>query len=98
MYEAYPDDGELKFFSFGVHSVDYETNGCWEDLRLFAERMGNRPETYYYASVGEIFDYAEAVQSVFVSDKEIKNPSKQTVYLSVDGLRLTLAPGESKSV
>ena len=44
----------------------------------------------------EIFDYAEAAQSVFVSDKEIKNPSKQTVYLSVDGLRLTLAPGESK--
>lgn len=98
MYEAYPNDGELKFFSFGVHSVDYETNGCWEDLRLFAERMGNRPETYYYASVGEIFDYAEAVQSLSVSDKEIKNPSKQTVYLSVDGIRLTLTPGEIKSL
>jgi hypothetical protein len=28
-YEALPDDGELKFFSFGVHSIDYERDNTW---------------------------------------------------------------------
>jgi hypothetical protein len=98
LYESYPDDGELKFFSFGVHSVDYETNGCWEDLRLFAERMGDRPETYYYASVNDIFDYSEAVQSVFVGTSFIRNPSEITVFLSVNGERKALGPHEEIAI
>ncbi len=92
LYEAYPEDGELKFFSFGVHSVDYETNDRWEDLRLFAERMGNRPETYYYAPVGEIFDYYEATKKLIVTDDAIENPTDAEIYLTVEGARVTLAP------
>lgn len=92
LYEAYPDDGELKFFSFGVHSVDYETHGRWEDLRLFAERMGGRPEIYYYAPVGEIFDYYEATKKLIVSDDTIENPTDAEIYLSVEGERVTLSP------
>ncbi len=94
LYEAYPDDGELKFFSIGVHSVDYESAGKWEDLRLFAERMGDRPNVYYYASVNDIFDYAEAVKSVFLSDSYIENTSSISVFLSVNGERRMLAAGE----
>ena len=94
LYEAYPDDGELKFFSIGVHSVDYESAGKWEDLRLFAERMGDRPNVYYYASVNDIFDYAEAVKSVFLSDSYIENTSSISVFLSVNGERRLLAAGE----
>ena len=92
LYDAYPDDGTLKFFSFGVHSVDYETNGRWEDLRLFAERMGDRSDTYYYASVGEIFDYMEAVNALRIEADRIENPTDFEVYLIVDGERVTLAP------
>ncbi len=98
LYDAYPDDGELKFFSFGVHSVDYENADRWEDLCLFAERMGNRPETYYYAPVGDIFDYAEAIKSVAVADGYIQNLSDQTVYLAINGVRLELASGERKAL
>ena len=28
LYDEYPDDGNLKFFCFGVHSHDYENNNC----------------------------------------------------------------------
>ena len=92
LYEAYPDDGELKFFSFGVHSVDYETNGRWDDLRCFAERMGNRPDVYYYAGVGEIFDYVQALHSLKISKTHIENPSALALYLTVAGERIVLAP------
>ncbi len=95
LYDAYADDGELKFFSFGVHSVDYETSGRWEDLRLFGERMGNRPDTYYYAPVGEIFDYYEAVKSVIIKEKTIENPSDLEIYLQIGEKNAVLAPHSS---
>ena len=92
LYEAYPDDGELKLFCFGVHSVDYEKSGRWEDLRLFGERMGNRPEKYWYAPIGEIFDYKEAVEAVTVSEDRIENPTDTEIYMLLDGERITLMP------
>lgn len=94
LYEAYPDDGALKFFSLGVHSVDYETNGRWEDLRLFAERMGDRPDIYYYAPVGEIFDYYEATKALIIGDKTIENKADVAIFLLADGERVTIAPYE----
>ena len=92
LYEAYPDDGMLKLFSFGVHSVDYETHGRWEDLRLFAERMGNRPEKYWYAPIGEIFDYKEAVEAVCITEGKIYNPSDAEIYMRIGGENVVLAP------
>ena len=90
-YEALPDDGELKFFCFGVHSIDYERAGRWGDLLAFAERYGNRREDFYYATVGEIFDYEDAVNKLSVSDTEIKNPSSVPVYITLDGEPIIIA-------
>ena len=87
LYEALPDDGELKYFCFGVHSIDYERDDKWGDLRVFAETYGARPEDYYYASTGDIFDYADAVDSLVISDEEIENPSELDVYVKIDGER-----------
>ena len=91
-YEAYADDGELKFFAFGVHSVDFERDGKWDDLRTFAKLYGNRPETYWYASVEDIFDYEEAVKTLLITETEIKNPSTVEVYLEVDGKAMSVKP------
>jgi len=97
-YEAYPDDGELKFFSFGVHSVDFERTGNWDDLVAFADKYGNRPEDYYYASVTDILEYEDAVKSVEITDTAVKNPSDRTLYIKIDGKRYTLAPKSEISV
>ena len=92
-YERYPDDGKLKFFSFGVHSGDFETNKKWDDLKIFAAKYGNRPEDYYYASVGDIFAYEDAVKSVVVTEDTVTNPSALTLYITIDNRRLLLHPG-----
>ena len=97
-YEEYPDDGELKFFSFGVHSVDFDKFGKWDDLRTFADIYGNRPDTYWYASVEDIFDYEEAVNALEMTDSEVKNPSAITVYFELDGKVVALKGGEKYSI
>ena len=91
-YESCPDDGELKFFAFGVHSIDFERSGRWGVLERFAEKYGYRPDTYWYASVGEIFDYEEAVKSLDISGERIINRSDIRIYLKVDGARVTIEP------
>jgi hypothetical protein len=92
-YESYPDDGALKFFAFGVHSIDFERDDKWGDLSVFAEKYGNRPDTYWYASIGEIFDYDEAVSSLKITESSIENPSNLTVYLEINGERKAIDPG-----
>lgn len=91
-YDAYSDDGELKFFAFGVHSVDFERSGTWGSLRTFAERYGDRPDDYWYASVEDIFDYKEAIESLVITDSEVKNPSPIKVYLEIDGNATSVEP------
>lgn len=91
-YEAYPDDGELKFFSFGVHSKDFERDDKWDDLRTFAEKYGNRDDEFYYSTVGDIFDYEDAIADLTVTDERIVNDSQLTLYIKVDGNPVVIAP------
>jgi hypothetical protein len=85
LYEKYPDDGNLKFFAIGVHSIDYENSGRWGDLLAFAEKYGNRQNDFYYATVGDILAYEDAVKALVVTDTEIINPSDIPVYITLDG-------------
>ena len=91
-FEALGDDGSLKWFAFGVHSVDFERGEKWDDLKTFCEKYGNRPEDFWYAGVSEIFAYEDAVKAVEISDDMVKNPTDVTLYIKVDGKRITLAP------
>ena len=93
VYADYPDDGKLKFFCFGVHSHDFERNNCWNLLEDFCRDYGSRPDSFYYASVGDLFDYEDAVKSVVVTEKSIKNPSPIDLYIKVEGEPLKLPAG-----
>ena len=97
-YEAYGDDGELKFFAFGVHSIDFERDDKWDDLKKFAEKYGNRPDTYWYASVEEIFDYEEATALLRVEDSAAVNTGNITLYVGIDGVKQVIEPGQSVSI
>lgn len=97
-YEAYPDDGGLKFFAFGVHSIDFERDSKWDDLKTFAKKYGNRPDTYWYATVSEIFDYEEATQLLTVTDTAVRNESGLALYVAIDGDRRVIAPGETVDI
>lgn len=97
-YDEYPDDGKLKFFSFGVHPADFERSENWCDLIAFCKKFGNRPEDYYYASIGEIFDYQDAVESLIITDEKIVNKSDVTVYIKIDGERVQLCPHSETTI
>ena len=97
-YEKYPDDGELKFFAFGVHSVDFENAARWDDLREFAEKYGRRPADFWYATVEEIFDYEQATAQLKVKDDSVENPSDITLYIAIDGQKTAIPPHRSISL
>lgn len=97
-FEAYPDDGELKFFCFGVHSHDFENAGRWDVLVDFCNRYGNRPQDFWYASVGDILTYEDAVKGVEISEGVIKNPSAVDLFIKINGERVILPAGASLSV
>lgn len=89
-YESYPDDGNLKFFCFGVHSHDFENAGKWDVLIDFCNRYGNRPDDFWYASVGDILDYEDAIKAVEITDSRIINHSDIDLHITVDGSRKIL--------
>ena len=97
-FEAYPDDGELKFFAFGVHSVDFERDSNWDDLQEFADKYGDRPDTYWYASVEDIFDYEEAVKALVITDTEITNPSDIEVHFELGGEKFSVKGNSSVKI
>ncbi|MBE6532417.1 MAG: hypothetical protein E7676_02770 [Ruminococcaceae bacterium] len=94
-YEEYPDDGELKFFCLGVHSRDYEVRNKWDALREFAQKYGNRPNDYFYATNAEIYDYQAAVNSARITDGEIINESGLPLYAKIGGEKIII---HSKSI
>ena len=89
-FAAYPDDGKLKWFAIGVHSVDFKKAGKWDDLRAFAKAFGNRPAEYWYATVGEIFAYEDAANALRVSETALENPTDTDLFLTCNGERVTL--------
>lgn len=94
-YDSLADDGNLKFFCLGTHSHDFENNGVWHLLVDFAERFGNRPNDFYYASISEIFDYEDALNALSVTEKEIINNSDLAVYIKVNGEKVMISPHSS---
>lgn len=91
-YEKYPDDGRLKLFAFGVHSFDFERRGTWCNLEQFASKYGSRPGDYWYACVGEIFDYEDAVMSLKITEKGVFNPTDTPIYIKINGEKRIVSP------
>lgn len=98
LYDEKEDDGELKFFCFGLHSHDYERGDCWYLLEDLCKLYGNRPEDFYYASVEDIFKYEDAVNSLVVTDAYLENPSDVTLFVKLDGKRIQLPPKYRMSI
>lgn len=92
-YEELADDGELTYFCFGVHAHDFEYDDCWDVLVEFAEKYGNRPSEFWYATVGEVFAYEDAIKALVETDEAIINPSAITVYVEHNGIGKPIAPG-----
>ena len=97
-YMSCPEDGELRMFAFGVHSADFDRDDRWDDLREFARRYGNRPSEIWYATVGEIYDYRTAIDSLIISENRVENPSMVKIYLKINGEGKVIEPGSEISI
>ena len=93
LYEKQEDDGNLKIFCFGIHSNDFERDKKWDELKEFVEQYGNRSQDYYYATVGEIFDYADALKKLIITDCVVTNPTEVDLYIRVDGKNVLIKAG-----
>ena len=91
-YDLLEDDGNLKFYCLGTHSHDFENIDRWDLAEGVAERLGYRPNDFYYATVCDIFSYEDAVRAATVTDTEVKNNSDLTLYIKVDGEKIKVAP------
>ena len=87
-YDALEDDGELKFFAFGVHAADFV--GKWDVLEEFAELYGNRHDEFWYASNRDIFEYEDAVKALEIGSSKIVNPSDVTVFVTVNDEKVVI--------
>ena len=56
--------------------------------------LKNRPDTYWYAGNREIHDYTEALKKLDVTKTSVTNNSELTLYIKVNGVKMTIAPGE----
>lgn len=95
LFEALEDDGRLYWFCFGVHSHDFENNNCWDVLERFADKYGNRPEDFWYATVRDVFEYEDAVKAATVTENTVVNNSEKTLYIKLNGKRITLFPHDT---
>jgi hypothetical protein len=92
-FEALPDDGELKMFSFGVHAKDFETSDMWGDLQVFADTYGHRNDEFFYGTVDDIFAQEDAIKSITVENGAVVNNSETiSIYFKVGGENIVLAP------
>ena len=76
-----------------MHSNDFERDKKWDELKEFAEKYGNRPQDYYYATVGEIFDYADALKELIITENVVINPTDLDLYIAVDGKNIMIKAG-----
>lgn len=97
-FDALPDDGELKWFCFGVHSHDFENNNCWDVLETFVKDYGNRPGDFWYATVRDIFEYEDAVNAAEITDTAIVNNSDKTLYAKVGDEKITIPGGATYTI
>lgn len=97
MYEAEPDNGNLKLFTFGVHSVDYPRAGKLDTLKEFAEKYGDRKAEFWYATIDDIFDYLKASRAILITDDYIVNTSDEVIYLKrTDNGQIIVLPQGAK--
>ena len=78
------------------HSYEFPRDDIWGLIEEFCEFIGGRDDIWYATNI-EIVDYMNAAKNLKFTAKGdmVYNPSAITVWLSVDGNIVSVAPGET---
>ena len=95
-YVSMPNSGDLKLYYIWGHSYEFTAAGENDDKNL--TMLENTISELYnsnvwFASNNEFYDYIHALDNIEITDTNITNNSKQTVYLHVNGLNISIEPG-----
>lgn len=91
---------EPRLFYLWGHAYEFNNNDNWQVIEEFAKYMGGR-EDVWYATNGEIYDYAKAFESLqfSVDGKYVYNPSAQEVFfVTLEEKNVSVKPGERKEI
>lgn len=89
-----------KLFYLWGHSFEFAREDNWQVMEEFAKYIGGREEIWY-ATNGEIYDYAKAFERLefSVDGKYVYNPSAREVFfMTLDGKNVSVKAGERKEI
>lgn len=89
----------MLFYLWG-HAHEFANDDNWHVLEEFAKCVGGREEIWY-ATNGEIYDYAKAFERLefSVDGKYVYNPSARDVFfIALDGKYVCVKAGERKEI
>lgn len=88
----------LLFYLWG-HSYEFDNDNNWNIIEEFAQKIGNREDTWYATNI-EIYDYIQAYNNLkfSVDGKCVYNPSAQTVWIEKDKTVYNLLPNETTEI
>ena len=86
--------GEAGLLYVWGHSYEFEDRGNWELIENIAKRVGARDDVWY-ATNGEIDGYLRAYERLLTDGKTVTNPTDRDLFLSVNGRKILLRPGET---
>ena len=88
-----------RLFMLWGHSFEFDRANNWELLEELCEILGNKEDTWY-ATCMEIYEYVTAYNAlIFSADStRVYNPTLETIWLDVDGVLHTVAPGDTITI
>ncbi|MBQ8526475.1 MAG: polysaccharide deacetylase family protein [Clostridia bacterium] len=92
------NEGELKCFFVNGHTYEFDDAGDdeslnWTMIENIIKTLSEQGNIYF-ATMGDIYRYAEATKLVEITDTSVINNSDMTVYYNINGVNTELAPGE----
>jgi peptidoglycan/xylan/chitin deacetylase (PgdA/CDA1 family) len=89
------DKSYQKLLYIWGHSYELDGNDTWQRMEDTLQALSGRDDIWYATNI-EIYDYQKAVETLdFSADHTlVKNPSGQTVWISVDGKPVEIPAGE----
>jgi len=85
-----------KLFYLWGHSYEFESDGNWEVIRAFCEKMSGHEEIWYATNI-EIVDYLNAYRSLIAgaAQRTLYNPICTRVWVEEAGKLYEIGPGET---
>lgn len=83
------------FYMWG-HSFEFERAGNWDLLEKICSKLGGKDDVWYATNI-EIYDYVNAYNNLSYSADGtiIYNPALFEIWLDIDGVTYSIAPGET---